>query len=133
MVPQHNIYKREKKMAYTTSTYTWKVISIDASTNHMLVEYSTDSTADKLNLPIPAIGEDIAAHIDKFAPKNKWVDTSTITTDHVSTGTNGTSILTEPEPDPGPSDTVQFMGTYHEEYIRALIYQIIEETKTESL
>ena len=118
-------------MAYTTSTYTWKVISIDASTNHMLVEYSTDSTADKLNLPIPAIGEDIAAHIDKFAPKNKWVDTATITTDHVSEGMS--SVVELIEPDPGPSDTVQFMGTFQEEYIRALIYQVLEEINDESL
>jgi hypothetical protein len=118
-------------MEYTTSTYTWKIISIDAVNNHMIVEYTTDSVVDKFNLPVPSKEDDIAAHIDKFAPKHKWLQRDSV--DHISEGMSGTSELIVPESDPGPSDTVQFMGTFHEEYIRALVYQVIEETKTESL
>jgi len=119
-------------MEYTTSTYTWKIISVDALNHHMVVEYSTDSIVDKLNLPIPAKEVDIAVHIDKFAPKQRWEQRDSTATDHVSVGTTGISSLTVSE-QPGQTETAQLVGTFQEEYIRALIYQVIEEIKTESI
>jgi hypothetical protein len=119
-------------MEYTTSTYTWKIISVDTLNHHMVVEYSTDSVVDKLNLPIPAKEEDIAAYIDRFAPKKRWEQKDPVNFDHVSENMSGTLNLNVSEQS-GQSENSQFTGSFHEEYIRALIYQVLEEINDESL
>jgi hypothetical protein len=121
-------------MEYTTATYKWEIISVDMPTNHMVVAYSTDSGVDKLNLPIPDKGQNISVYLDKFAPKHRWEAKDPADTDHVAEGMSSTSKLTsssraiteQPE-------THRILGVFQEEYIRALIYQVVEEIKDESV
>ena len=121
-------------MEYTTSTYTWKIISIDQINHHMIVEYSIDSMVDKLNLPIPDKGQNISVYLDKFAPKHRWEAKDPADTDHVAEGMSSTSkLVSSSSAITAQPETHRILGVFQEEYIRALIYQVVEEIKDESV
>jgi hypothetical protein len=62
---------------YPKYNYTFKVVSLSASTQHILVEFLPEKeslTKITLNLPIFATfnPSDLESYVDKFAPHSKW-------------------------------------------------------------
>lgn len=115
-------------MEYTTSTYNWKILSIDKASAHMVVEYSTDTESHSLNIPTPKRTVDLSEWVHKFAPHSRWevrdeFDFETL--DPNASGTNNTGIVEESRPN--------VVGNWGEEYLRALVYQVLEELKDEEL
>ncbi len=113
--------------------YTWKIMSVDAPNNSMIVEYAHDTLVTSLNIPIPAAGSELPAWVDLYAPVEQWRATQAAPTiDPVAIGTEGTGtfemVPTVPEAQPA-SETPNVAGSVNEEYLRALIYQVLEEIK----
>lgn len=109
------------------TTYAWKIDSTNAELNTMQVTYTFETKVTPLNLPIPPAGTDISEWIDKFAPRSTW---EIVSTDGIVIGAEGSGVVELPEPEPVTAPTPQapnMTGSVNEEYLRALIFQVIEE------
>jgi hypothetical protein len=108
--------------------YSYAIESVDAVQKTMVVKYmSTGLETTMLNISIPAVGADLDAHIRKYAPVQKWIAAG-VTPMEVTAGYEGTGTYTPPAtPTPAPNPVIH--TTVQEEYIRALIFQVLEEIK----
>lgn len=112
------------------TTYTWKIESVDATTNTMLVEFTNDGVVQLLNLHTPPEGTELGAWVDSFAPREQWQQVRTT----VTAGATGTApIIKEVAPAPTPSEAPVVVGNWNEEYLRALIYSVLEEVREQSV
>lgn len=109
------------------STYAWKVISTDEDQGTMVVEYTHGAKVEMLNLPLPLADETIDVVVDRYAPRASW---ETRVFAQVQAGDEGTGVAAVEVPAPAQaSQTPNTVGSFNEEYIRALIYQVLEEIK----
>ena len=109
------------------STYTWKVESVDSSTGHMIVVYTNGETSTSLNLPLPPAGHDVPAWVDAFAPRSHWTPRLT----EVQVGTGGEALIVPPSAH--DEDLPNLVGSWQEEYLRALIYTVLEEIREQAV
>lgn len=103
--------------------YTWKIEAVDNSARTMLVEFNKEDVVTMLNLPLPPADAVIGDWIDKFAPRQQWIPPAT---QAVVVGATGSAAVELPAP-AAPSEPPQTSGSVNEEYLRALIFQVIEE------
>lgn len=109
------------------STYTWKIESVHPETGTMEVQYTTDGHQSVLNLPMPDEDVDVGGWVDKYAPRSAW----TKRTSTVQVGTTGTSkIAVEIDNETEIPNTI---GNWQEEYLRAMIYSVLEEIHESSV
>jgi hypothetical protein len=109
------------------TTYAWKIDSTNAELNTMQVTYTFETKVTPLNLPIPALGVDVSAWIDKFAPRSMW---EVLPTDAIVVGAEGLGVVQLPEPEPAPTpEPPNVSGSVNEEYLRALIFQVLQEVQ----
>lgn len=114
------------------STYAWKIDLVNTESNTMEVSYTKDEKKTTLNLPIPPLGENVSEWIDRFAPRSRW---ATMPTDAIIVGSEGLGVieLDEPAPAPSPAPAPAPSSSLNEEYLRALIYQVLEEIRVAAL
>ena len=107
--------------------YTWKIESVDDATRTMVVKYTLDGEDTLLNVPKPAVTDDLAEHVVKFAPIHAW--RKALEDDfEITVGTEGTASFEPVTPTPAPApETAAVIGNVNEEYLRALIFQVLEE------
>ena len=110
------------------STYTWKIESVNIDTDTVEVEYDYEGVVTRLNLPMPDEGSDISAWADLYAPRTAW-STKTVT---VEVGTTGIGVVELPEAS-SRSESPNTIGSWQEEYLRALIYTVLEEVRESSV
>lgn len=102
--------------------YSWKIESIDEATHSMVVEYATDAHITTLNIPMATVDEDLNEHIVKYAPQYREAKT-------VSVPEVGAAGNFEIDNSPEASEQANIVGSWNEEYIRALIYTVLEEIR----
>jgi len=114
------------------TTYAWKIDSTSADTNTMQVTYTFDGKSTALNLQVPALGVDVAEWIDKFAPRSLW---ELVPTDAIIVGSEGLGLVevAAATPSPAPAPSAGQNAALNEEYLRALIYQVLEEIRVAAL
>lgn len=106
--------------------FTWKIVSIDQITGHMTVEYTHDGNTQALNIPIPIATEDRDQWIAKFAPSLTWA--RKVQGFHeLEEGQEGAGTFDSILEDVSETSTVA--GNWNEAYLRAMIYQVMEEVK----
>ena len=111
--------------------YNWKIDSVDNGNRTMIVQFSHGEDVSLLNLPMPPADGDLATWIDRYAPVERWKSQLHSGGDVVAIGTEGTGtfdITASSEPAVVPA-VPQMANSMNEEYIRALIYQVLEEIK----
>lgn len=108
--------------------YTWEIKAADKAQNSLLVEYTFNGTTLTLNLPYPTT--DVKEHVAAFAPLE--IINAEQTDIVVEVGQSGTvrvdqadSFVQEEEPN--------VTGSWNEEHLRALIYQVLEEINESSV
>lgn len=119
------------------TTYAWKIDSVNADAGTMIVTYMIQVPAEEpetfdekkttLNLPVPALGVVVGEWIDKFAPRANWVQ---VPVDNIVVGSVGGGMIEVPVPEPvipPVNEQPNVIGAWNEEYLRAMIYQVIEE------
>lgn len=104
--------------------FTWKVDSVDTASRTMVVEYSHADQSTRLNIPMPDEGEDIAAWVKVYAPLYDWQRLQKPIA-AIEPGMTGVGTFEAP----APVETPNVVGSWNEEYLRALIYQILEEIR----
>lgn len=102
------------------TTYAWTIDSTDADSGTMIVSYTNNEKTTALNIPVPDLGADIPAWIDKFAPRSSWQAKAV---DEIVIGATGEATIELPVVSPAP----QIPGAVNEQYLRTLIRQIIDE------
>ena len=113
------------------TTYAWNVESIDTATGTMVVKYTHGETETLLNLPVPKADADVAAFVDQYAPRSQWALTDlppTLTAGLGGSGTVALPVVTPPARPSNPTGPVT-VNSLQEEYIRALVFQVLEEIK----
>lgn len=100
----------------------WTVESVDQAAATMVVKYNNGSSDVRLNIPMPITDADVNAHIASYAPVHQW-KAAAAGVAPVSVGHAG--VITEAAV--AENETPQVNGSWNEEYIRALIYQVMEE------
>lgn len=105
--------------------YTWTIVSTDASTNSMQIEYSYNGLNSTLNIPLPEVDADFDEHVKRYAPIAQWRALASSTAGLYAPGATGTHEFELAAP--APSEPTNINGNWDEEYLRALIYQVIEE------
>jgi hypothetical protein len=110
------------------STYTWKIESVNIDTGAVEVAYDFEGLESRLNLPMPDEGADIAAWVDLYAPRTMWTAKAVT----VEVGTTGTGEAELPEA-ATRSESPNTVGSWQEEYLRALIYTVLEEVRESSV
>ncbi len=103
----------------------WKILSKDATTNSMVVEYSGEGTAAvALNIPMPPTSASPDDWVKQYLPSSmvEPLEYHDLEVGHESTFEVSAGALTAVEQ---PS----VIGSWSEEYIRALIYTVLEEIK----
>lgn len=108
--------------------HTWKIISIDATLNSMITEYAFGEHVLQLNIPMPEGGTTTAEWVSKFAPTKLLHTQGCI----VEVGDCGeVEILVEPVEE--PVEVPNTSGSWGEEYLRAMIYQVMEEIRDDEV
>lgn len=102
---------------------TWKVLSKDVGTNSMVVEYGGDVSI-ALNIPIPTVDKDIDEWVKMYLPQHHVVQQEF---HDVAEGAEGS--FTVELVAPVQSEQANMVGSWNEEYLRAMIYQVIEEIR----
>lgn len=108
--------------------FTWKISSIDNQSKTMVVEYTHAGKTTPLNINQPSAGSDVEEWISRFAPIHTWAQEAK-EVEVVSVGMSGTAVIedsSDPSDDSEPSNVV---GSWNEEYLRAMIYQVMEEIR----
>lgn len=108
------------------TTYNWKIEAVDTSRGTMLVEFTHDDVVTMMNLSTPPEGVELAEWVDKFAPRHQWAQATPAS---VVVGATGQAVVELPVAEtPAPSEAPQqSLGNVNEEYLRALIFQVLEE------
>jgi len=121
--------------------YSWKIESTDPVSNTMVVEYTYSTyQAIRVNIPMPGTTldeADLAAWVARYVPVHIWVaaeaavsgsvPSSTVAVGATGTATYAASEATATTAAPATSGASTTVGSWNEEYLRALIYQVIEE------
>lgn len=102
----------------------WQIISTDEQTNSMVVNYSGDFN-QVINMSIPPadqdLGEWIQMHIPKMPAPSQQLNPAAVA------GATGTFAI---NPDEAPqTQQPNIVGSWNEEYLRALIYTVLEEIR----
>lgn len=109
--------------------FTWTVTSVDAVTHTMQVEYIGNTTV-LLNIPLPPTGTEIGEWVSKFTPKSFSTEPAVTA---VAVGTSGTGTVAATAATASSqttaSETATTVGSWDEEYLRALIYQVLDEVE----
>jgi len=111
-----------------SSTSTWAVESIDRISGSMVVKYTVEDVETFLNIPVPPASQDAAEWVSKYAPKPALAES----TSHLQVGLSGAVVQpVEPETPAAPpaNQPPNVVGSVNEEYLRALIYTVLEEIR----
>lgn len=109
--------------------YTYTILSVDNPSKTMVVRFETDGRSPvDLNINIPVEGSNINEHIEKYSPIQMWLSLA-VPSAAVSEGYTGIGTYVQPEPTPEPDPQSVTSGSINEEYLRALIFQVLEEIK----
>lgn len=111
-----------------SATSTWAIESIDRVSGSMVVKYTVEEVETFLNIPVPPASQDTAEWVSKYSPKAQLAES----TSHVQAGLAGAVIQpAEPAaaPTPPPNQQPNVVGSVNEEYLRALIYTVLEEIR----
>lgn len=137
------------------TTYTWKIESVDEDAGTMIVEFTHGEKVVVLNMqtpplvpatvppvdpaappvdptaplaaPLPPVAVDLGTWIDLFAPRQAWEPKPP---SNIEVGATGSAQVVLPAPPQvAASETPQVAGSVNEEYLRAMIYQVLEEIK----
>ena len=112
----------------TDKNFTWEIESVHPAISSMVVKYSIGEASISINIPIPSVGEDLAEQISRRAP-------------HVIQSRDEIQQSFHPDARPGlagdvvtsvhgaRSEPPQMAGDWQEEYLRAVIYQVLQEIK----
>jgi hypothetical protein len=120
-------------MAYD---YTWKIESIDEDQATMVVAYTHEGQALSLNLHQPPARKDLAEWVNLHAPTSTWLRAKTPATRTITVGEtgSGTFAMVDAEPEHVfPTEGSNIAGDMNEEYLRAIVYQVLEEIKESSV
>ncbi len=107
--------------------FTWKIVEVNAQAGTMVVEYTYNDMSSAYNIPMPGFGEDLGEWVKVYAPVADWDRMDQIFAD-VQAGMHGTGTI-EQAPDVVATEQPNVVGSWQEEYLRALIYQILEEIR----
>lgn len=110
--------------------FTWQIESIDPRGGCMVVRYTPDAApniAVSLNIPMAVTGSDVAEHVKTFAPANEWNRVLNGGFEPVEIGLGGAGVLAVDQAQ--GSEAPVLSGSWNEEYLRAMIYQVLEEMK----
>ena len=114
-------------MEMIMDTFSWKVISKDDETGTMVVEFTkAESAPVRLNIQQPLAGVDVHEHVTKYAPFVQF-PAATQEFQPVEVGASGSGTV----PQPAATEPPVVSGNANEEYLRALIYQVLEEIREE--
>lgn len=106
--------------------YTWEVESTDTLGGTMVVKYKHGDSELRYNIPIPLKSGDLQEQIHSFAPVGEWLknpaDLHDVQVGHVGSGTFNVDQEM-------PSEQPNVAGSWNEEYLRAMIYQVMEEMR----
>jgi hypothetical protein len=110
------------------NTFNWKIMHVDSATHSMVVKYSReDGTAElELNLPIPPASVDIDEWVQKFLPAHM---AQPLDFHAVEVGREGSFTCQPIDPAVASSESANVVGSWNEEYVRALIYTVLEEIR----
>lgn len=108
------------------STYTWVIDSKDSVTRTMTVSYTFNGVTDTLNLPIPPASALLNQWIEQYAPVSKWAadELMDVTVGHL--GQAEIPVVQQVDPHVTP-ETPNTVGNITEEYIRAIVYSVLDE------
>lgn len=99
---------------------TWKIVSKDDTNRTMVVQYNNDAEA-LLNIAQPPRGHDLGEWIGSHFPQNRVATDDDF--EPVVVGAEGQSSTDR------ISQAPNVVGSWNEEYLRAMIYQIMEEMR----
>lgn len=110
--------------------FEWKVVSVDDALGTMVVYYKVDEIDEgiELNIPKPVAGateDEVHSHIGKFIPKQLLAAANTAFAD-IAVGSSGRSSVTMVDE---TNETPNIVGSWNEEYIRAMVYLVLEEIR----
>lgn len=103
---------------------TWTILSKDLSTGSMVIEYSGDVSL-QLNIPIPSSDKDLEEWVSSYLPAQVHIQQDL----HEAPVGHSGAFTVEPPAAVEPSDVPNTTGSWNEEYLRAMIYQVLEEIK----
>lgn len=102
---------------------TWRILSKDDATRSMVVEYA-GSTSAVLNIPQPTTDHDINEWVSKYAPAPvlQAREFHPVEVGHSGSFEHDTDAT-------ATSEQANVVGSWNEEYVRALIYSVLEEVR----
>lgn len=95
------------------------VTATDTTAGTMVVEFDNGGAKTSLNLPLPPVEHSLEAWVALYAPPPKTEIAD------VQVGMSG-SIEAQAEVQ---TETPNTVGSWNEEYLRAMIYQVLEEIR----
>lgn len=106
--------------------FTWKVESVNTEAATMVVEYKQDDKTSMLNIPMVPTGVEPNDHVALYVPFKPEKNLDEFV--QLEVGYEGTVVpqAMEPESEEAAQAT-KVNGGWNEEYIRALIYQVLDE------
>ncbi len=110
--------------------FTWKIESVDDIAGTMVVTYvNEDGISNSYNMARPLADQDVKEWIERHAPVTNWIRAkqqggfAPLVIGDTGDGT------VAPQAVSAPPETPKVLGDWGEEYLRALIYQVLEEIK----
>lgn len=107
---------------------TWKIVAVDKKNETMVVQFDHTSGKIDLNLVIPREDVNLEQYIEMHAPTSTWVQKQTPIM-AVTVGMQGDLAIHEATEVKSESESVNAVGSWSDEYLRAMIYQVFEEIK----
>ena len=104
--------------------FTWTIESVDLDSKTMIVAYEHAGSVTRLNIHVPPADADVNAWIEQYAPLYEWKRAQVSLAD-VQPGMTGQGTHVETTIDENPN----ISGSWSEEYLRAMIYQVLEEVR----
>jgi hypothetical protein len=104
----------------------WKIVSKDQQTHSMVVEYTGDFN-QLLNIPIPPADKELEEWVRMYLPQHVLVQHEPHSDAVV--GACGSFTVDTQVAGGQLSEQPNVVGSWNEEYIRALIYTVLEEIR----
>lgn len=108
--------------------FTWKIASVDQASGHMVVDYTLEGDTQSLNVPIPPATEDRDKWVAMYAPSLHW-SRKGADLHAIDAGVEGSGQFEDAAAQSSGSETPNVVGSWNEEYLRAMIYQVMEEIR----